>query len=63
VNLAARPDGVTLRVRDDGEGFDTRSRNGGLGLNGMAERARLVGGDLQVQSSPGQGTTVVLHVP
>jgi two-component system, NarL family, sensor histidine kinase UhpB len=64
VNLAARDEGgVTLRVCDDGSGFDPGALNGGLGLNGMAERARLVGGDFQVQSDPGGGTTVVLHIP
>jgi two-component system, NarL family, sensor histidine kinase UhpB len=58
-----------LRVRDDGEGFDPAeiarvgSRNGtGLGLKGMAERARLAGGELQVLSAPGGGTTVTLRV-
>jgi two-component system sensor histidine kinase UhpB len=63
VNLAAREEGVTLRVRDDGRGFDTFTPNGRLGLNGMAERARLVGGTLDVQSAPGSGTTVILHIP
>jgi two-component system, NarL family, sensor histidine kinase UhpB len=64
VNLAARDEGgVTLRVRDDGKGFDPSRSNGGLGLNGMAERARLIGGNLEVQSAPGDGTTVLLHIP
>jgi two-component system, NarL family, sensor histidine kinase UhpB len=63
VNLAARDGGVTLRVRDDGKGFDQWSRNGGLGLSGMAERARLVGGDFEVQTTPDHGTTVLLHIP
>jgi two-component system, NarL family, sensor histidine kinase UhpB len=60
-----------LRVRDDGGGFDpsavTRSSTdvpgGGLGLVGMAERARLVGGELDVRSAPGSGTTITLRVP
>jgi two-component system sensor histidine kinase UhpB len=63
VNLAARNGGVTLRVRDDGRGFDTFTPGTRLGLNGMAERARLVGGNLEVQSAPGSGTTVILHIP
>ncbi len=60
-----------LRVRDDGSGFDpsTATRGtqeghtGGLGLIGMAERARLVGGELDVRSAPGGGTTITLRVP
>ena len=34
----------------------------GLGLGGMAERARLVGGELDVRSAPGGGTTVTLRI-
>jgi two-component system sensor histidine kinase UhpB len=59
-----------LRVRDDGEGFDSaagrrvngrmRGRPGGLGLNGMRERALLVGGNLDIYSAPGSGTTIEL---
>ncbi len=60
-----------LRVRDDGGGFDpsvvaqtnSEAPSGGLGLIGMAERARLVGGELDVRSAPGGGTTITLRVP
>jgi two-component system, NarL family, sensor histidine kinase UhpB len=60
-----------LRVRDDGGGFDpsvvpqedSGGPGGGLGLVGMAERARLVGGELDVRSAPGGGTTITLRVP
>jgi two-component system, NarL family, sensor histidine kinase UhpB len=63
VDLVARESGLDLSVRDDGVGFHSNIRPTGLGLNGMAERARLVGGELIVHSSPGEGTTVTLHVP
>jgi len=56
-------EGVELRVSDDGRGFDPAVRGTGLGLVGMAERARLVGGDLDVRSAPGGGTTITLRVP
>jgi two-component system sensor histidine kinase UhpB len=59
-----------LRVRDDGGGFDRsantrvngrpRGRAGGLGLSGMRERALLVGGNLDVFTAPGAGTTIEL---
>jgi two-component system sensor histidine kinase UhpB len=57
--------GVELRVRDNGRGFDARESpdGGGIGLSGMAERARLVGGELTVTSSPGSGTRVRLYIP
>jgi signal transduction histidine kinase len=68
VDVAFQDGRVDLRVRDDGEGFDPGSlssseRGGaGLGLGGMAERARLVGGELDVRSAPGGGTTVTLRI-
>jgi two-component system sensor histidine kinase UhpB len=56
--------GVELRVRDNGKGFDAVDTGGeGIGLSGMAERARLVGGELTVSSSPGSGTRVRLYIP
>jgi len=62
--LVAEDEGaVELRVSDDGRGFDPAVRGGGLGLVGMAERARLVGGELDVRSAPGGGTTITLRVP
>ena len=55
--------GIELTVRDDGRGFATSGQSDGLGLNGMAERARLVGGELEIDSSLGAGTAVSLRVP
>ena len=52
-----------LTVRDDGRGFVPEGADNGLGLNGMAERARLVGGQLDIDSRPGGGTAVSLRVP
>jgi two-component system sensor histidine kinase UhpB len=57
------PHGVELAVRDDGRGFLTARATEGLGLNGMAERARLVGGELDIVSVPDGGTAVRLRVP
>jgi two-component system sensor histidine kinase UhpB len=50
---------TVLRIADDGCGV-SGERNGGLGLRGMQERALLVGGDLDVHSAGGRGTTVTL---
>src|SRR4051794_38199569 len=55
--------GVQLTVRDDGRGFETARPTRGLGLGGMAERARLVGGELTIESRPGAGTQLCLRVP
>lgn len=50
-----------LRISDDGQGF-AQSRNGGLGLSGMRERALLVGGNLTIWSNEGRGTRVELTI-
>jgi two-component system, NarL family, sensor histidine kinase UhpB len=63
VNLGTSGSALELRVRDDGRGFDQQVRRKGLGLDGMAERARLVGGELEIESRPGAGTELVLRVP
>jgi len=55
---------VRLIVTDNGKGFDIRRAHGkSLGLVGMKERALHLGGDLSIQSEPGQGTKIVVCVP
>jgi signal transduction histidine kinase len=58
-------DGEMLRVRvaDKGDGFDPRVGTEGFGLTGMRERVALAGGTLEVQSTPGDGTTIAAAVP
>jgi two-component system sensor histidine kinase UhpB len=63
VALRHRDGGVELVVSDDGRGFAFEKSESGLGIAGMRERALLVGGDLTIESRPGQGTTVRLSVP
>jgi PAS domain S-box-containing protein len=65
VTLRANQEGLWLEVRDDGRGFDpSRMREtSSLGLLTMYERARACGGRFDVRSTPGEGTTVSLHVP
>lgn len=54
--------GVELTVADDGRGFAFDRSEQGLGIGGMRERALLVGGELTIESRPGQGTMVRLRV-
>ena len=54
---------IVLRVTDTGRGFDPGRRNGGLGLVSMRERARLVGGRLQIKSRLDHGTSVEVRAP
>jgi two-component system sensor histidine kinase UhpB len=63
VTLKREDDRVVLEVTDDGTGFTFAEANTGLGLGGMRERALLVGGELDIESRPGRGTTVRLAVP
>jgi len=63
VALTRQNGSVSLEVADDGRGFDPHSEDRGLGLDGMAERARLVNGEFDIQSRPGSGTTLRLSVP
>jgi len=49
---------LRLRVSDAGRGFDTSAHSGGFGLISMDERARSIGGELRVFSSPGRGSEV-----
>jgi signal transduction histidine kinase len=55
---------VALEIVDDGTGFDPISARewGGFGLRGMEERAARLGGELTVQSRPGEGTKVRVEV-
>ncbi|HEY5709379.1 MAG TPA: GAF domain-containing sensor histidine kinase [Solirubrobacterales bacterium] len=57
--------GETLRVRvsDRGCGFDLDARTDGFGLVGMRERVKLAGGALNLESAPGEGTTIAAELP
>jgi two-component system CheB/CheR fusion protein len=65
VLLERRGEHVVLIVEDDGVGFDPKlaETDQGLGLIGMRERAVLVGGSLEIESKPNQGTTIFARVP
>lgn len=68
VRLAFGPDHLQLVVQDNGVGFDvaradTADGDTHLGMLGMHERVELVGGTLEVRSSPGAGTTIVATAP
>ena len=62
VRLARQDNRVELSVSDDGRGFAFDEAGGGLGIEGMRERALLVGGELEIESRPGVGTKVSLVV-
>jgi len=53
---------IVVRVTDDGRGFDP-GRSRGMGILGMEERVKRLGGTLRVESQPGKGTTVTADFP
>ena len=69
VRLRVERDLFVAQVTDDGCGFDVQavesnySSRGSLGMINLRERAELVGGTLNIESSPGRGTRITLLVP
>jgi PAS domain S-box-containing protein len=67
VLLERRGEEVRLIIEDDGRGFNIDAvrarRDGGMGLAGMQERAAAIGGELQLESAPGRGTTLFVRIP
>jgi signal transduction histidine kinase len=57
-------DAMILEISDDGQGFDSKQpAQSGIGLTSMMARTQEMGGTLEIQSAPGQGTRVVARVP
>jgi signal transduction histidine kinase len=65
LELAFSADSTRLLIEDDGIGYDTNlpQKEGHLGLTGIRERVRMIGGSLTVESSSGSGTKVEIVVP
>jgi len=63
ITLACHPGEVHFAIEDDGVGMDTRAGADGIGLTNMRDRIGAVGGELQISSSPGQGTCVRGTIP
>jgi signal transduction histidine kinase len=62
VRVAGSASGISIEVSDDGQGFDPQ-RARGLGILGMEERVKRLGGSLTVRSAPGQGTVLHAELP
>ncbi|CAB3804338.1 AAA family ATPase [Paraburkholderia caffeinilytica] len=64
ITLEQTPDACLLEVCDDGEGFDVlAARKRSFGLAGMEERVLMLGGQIDVISSPGAGTAIKVRLP
>ncbi|MCI0617292.1 ATP-binding protein, partial [bacterium] len=65
IKLGVEGNEIQLQILDDGVGFDlsqVRTEHT-LGLVGMRERARLLGGNFLLQASPGEGTSIAVTLP
>lgn len=69
LSIIPRGKSIELKIEDNGCGFDPHQRRAdptnahGLGLPNMAERARILGGEFTLQSTPGRGTCILVRVP
>ena len=69
VDVIRSPKAIFISVLDNGRGFkpEITLRNGekdpGFGLAGILERAKVLGGQVEIQSAPGRGTRLTLSVP
>ena len=65
VNFSEMKDRFVLLIQDDGVGFDTskKRKNTSHGVSNMFTRTRGLGGDMDITSYPGKGTTVIAWLP
>jgi signal transduction histidine kinase/PAS domain-containing protein len=67
VRFTVRGAEAAIAIEDDGQGFTPGTADptahDGLGLVGMRERARLIGGEISIEAAPGRGTSIVVRVP
>jgi signal transduction histidine kinase len=56
---------LIVEILDDGQGFDLEgaAQSGGMGLVNMGDRTKKIGGELKIESNPGEGTMVVVQIP
>ena len=62
VTIVQNSDKITVEIADDGHGFDP-ARQRGMGILGMEERVRRLGGTFTIESAPGKGATVKAELP
>lgn len=69
INLVEKQGWVELEIEDDGKGFEVKEvlsqkeESSRIGLIGIRERVTLLEGEIQIQSSPGDGTKISVTIP
>jgi signal transduction histidine kinase len=65
IDAAVEPDAFTVTITDNGQGFDPNAadHHSGLGLNNIQQRARMHGGQVNIESHSGEGTRIIIWMP
>lgn len=61
--LSREDDRIVLSVQDNGKGFETNKVQNGSGLASMETRVQIMNGQLEVESTPGEGTSLLISIP
>jgi signal transduction histidine kinase len=61
--LNIQPACVTVSIADNGQGFDLQNMKNGMGLNSIRERVESLSGKFDIDSAPGAGTQLAIHIP
>ncbi|HKO81555.1 MAG TPA: ATP-binding protein [Chitinophagaceae bacterium] len=64
IHLAAKKENskLVIKLSDNGKGFDTNQNSGGVGLQNLKNRSKMINADLAITSEPGKGTTVTISI-
>lgn len=63
ITLVSSPGAIDMEIQDDGKGFDKNKDKAGLGLKSIYTRAEAAGGKAHFMTSPGEGTSLSIHIP
>ena len=63
VNLDYTDGEINISIEDNGKGFEVNNLIEGIGLHGIRNRFFLLGGSLEIESSPGKGTRIFSTIP
>ncbi|MBC7862525.1 MAG: sensor histidine kinase, partial [Bacteroidia bacterium] len=63
IQLIGQKDHLTIMIEDDGKGFDTTTKQSGRGLKNIVTRSLWLNGNINIDSTPGRGTTITTEIP
>ena len=63
IQLVGQDNHITIMIEDDGKGFDPKNNKEGRGLKNIVTRSLWLKGNINIDSSPGHGTTITTEIP